>query len=62
MSKRGPEQRYGCWPMMDYDVKMWPMIQTTTSNRDENGRKRTEKLLSRFRIRILSSETGSGPE
>jgi hypothetical protein len=31
-------------------------------SRDENGRKRTEKPLSRFRIRILSSETGSGPE
>ena len=34
----------------------------TTSDRDENGRKRTEKPFSRFRIRILSSETGSGPE
>jgi hypothetical protein len=30
--------------------------------RDENGRKWTEKPLSRFRIRILSLETGSGPE
>jgi hypothetical protein len=28
--------------------------------RDKNGRKRTEKPLSRFRIRLLSSETGSG--
>jgi hypothetical protein len=30
--------------------------------RDENGRKRTEKPISRFCIRILSSETGSGPK
>jgi hypothetical protein len=30
--------------------------------RDENRRKRRENHLSRFRIRILSSETGSGPE
>jgi hypothetical protein len=30
--------------------------------RDENGRKWTGKLLSRFRIRILSSKTGSGPK
>jgi hypothetical protein len=30
--------------------------------RYENGQKRTEKPLSRFRIRILPSETGSGQE
>jgi hypothetical protein len=30
--------------------------------RDENGRKRTEKPLSHFRIRILSSETESSPK
>jgi hypothetical protein len=30
--------------------------------RDENGRKRTGKPLSRFCICILSSETGLGPE
>jgi hypothetical protein len=30
--------------------------------RDENGRKRTEKLFSRFRSRNSSSETGSGAE
>jgi hypothetical protein len=38
------------------------IITATLAPRDENGRKQTEKLLSRFRIRILSSKTGSGPE
>jgi photosystem II stability/assembly factor-like uncharacterized protein len=40
----------------------WIFDSSAATSRDENGRKRTEKPLSRFRIRILLSEMGSGPE